>query len=112
MKWKLKYNAFSTVETIVASVILSMLLVVFYSAIGSTLDADHSVLIARGINASENWKSGFCENDAESADFPGGKLFVDRNELQRNLILLHFTIKDRENTKLLEWEEYTTACEN
>jgi hypothetical protein len=107
---KTSYKAFSTVEAIVSAVLLTVVMMLVYSALSSTMDHDRTLTITRGIAKVESWRvnadSLMQQNDFDPLLFEGGKVILTPEETHSSECMrIHFEIQDQSGKTVIAWNE-------
>jgi hypothetical protein len=104
------YRAFSTVEAIVSAVLLTIIMLLIYGALSSTMQNDRTLTITRGIARVEMWRSQsdslMMHNDFDPLLFEGGKVILSPEETNLSAcIRIHFAIQDAAGKEVYVWNE-------
>lgn len=110
--WNKKLKGFSTVEGIVASVIITIVMMLIYSILSKTIDSQSTLILTKGVAQAEQWRSQpdsllLAEKYAEFP-FEGGKTVIDisGNKEIPGLNEITFTIFDNKDKKIYSWKEF------
>jgi len=106
-----KLKGFSTVEGIVASVIITVVMMLIYSVLSKTIDSKQTLILTKGVAQAEEWRSLpdsvlLTENYFEFP-FEGGKTTIDITNYEKipGLNEITFSIFDSKDKKVYCWNE-------
>lgn len=106
---KLKHSAFSTIEALISAVILSLVMLFLFEAIGKTMDHDKSLTIIKGLSKVEEWRGGADSllrfDQIEALNFEGGRVDISKENDPRGFSKVSFFIRNQSKQTVFSWTE-------